>query len=88
MDSETNLKRFALLSGQTYYPAPGWLNFNSWHNSIEEALAKWKEDVGGESSCEWCQVLDTATFKIVAGVGSGHTGLFGKVQAGPPTPRT
>lgn len=74
-------KRFALLSGQTYYPAPGWLGFDSWHDTIEEAVQKGQTTSG--DSYEWFQVLDTSDFTIVAGHGDGHTGLFGKISAGP-----
>lgn len=73
------MKRYALLSGPTYYPSPGWHSFRSWHDSIVDAvfLGKQhaKEDFG------WYQVLDTTTFEIVAGEGAGHSGLFGLISA-------
>lgn len=73
------MKRYALLAGATYYPSPGWKGFNSWHDSVESA-----KEVGVKLAAEyygWYQVLDTQDFTIVAGEGSGHSGLLGKVGA-------
>lgn len=72
------MKRFALLAGDTYYPQPGWNGFDSWHDTAEEAVSQGEEIVSEWG--KWYQVLDTHDFKIVAGNGEAHTGLFGKVS--------
>jgi hypothetical protein len=74
-------KRYALLSGATYYPYPGWQGFSGWFDDIEAATAAGQK--AAEEAYGWFQVLDTTTFKIVAGEGTGHSGLFGMVDAGP-----
>jgi len=73
-------KPFALLSGATYYPAPGWKDFDALYESLEDAIEQGKKNA--EENYGWFQVLDLRTLEIVAGEGEGHTGLFGKCNAG------
>jgi hypothetical protein len=72
---------FALFDGATYYPAPGWMGHRGQYATIEAAAAdgqKYADEQYG-----WWQVVDLRTLKIVAGEGSGHTGLFGACPANP-----
>ena len=71
---------FALFAGATYYPAPGWRGHCGQFDTIE-AAQKEGERIA-EESYGWWQVVDLRKLEIVAGEGSGHTGLFGKVSAG------
>lgn len=73
---------FALFTGATYYPAPGWQGHRGQFESLEEASKlgeKYAKDDYG-----WWQVVDLRELKIVAGEGAGHTGLFGMCPAAPP----
>lgn len=75
------MKRYALLSGATYYPSPGFMGLDGFYDSVEEA-----EPVGkklAEEAYGWWQVVDMQEGKIVAGEGTGHAGLFGQVSANP-----
>lgn len=74
-------KPFALFSGSTYYPAPGWMGHRGQYANLEEA-----EKEGNKQAKEaygWYQVVDLRILEIVAGEGSGHTGLFGQCPANP-----
>jgi hypothetical protein len=75
------MKRYALLTGAKYYPSPGWCGFHSWHDSIDAATPIGKEKA--EDEFGWWQVVDMQTGTIVAGEGSGHSGLWGEVKANP-----
>ena len=76
-----NHKPFALFTGQTYYPSPGWMGYDNAYETLEDAANRGKEISG--DCCEWWQVVDLRILKIVAGEGSGHTGLFGHYPANP-----
>jgi hypothetical protein len=72
---------FALFDGATYYPAPGWMGRRGQYATIEAAAADGQKHA--EEQYGWWQVVDLRTLKIVAGEGSGHTGLFGACRANP-----
>ena len=75
---------FALFSGATYYPAPGWQGHCGQFATIEDAAVLGKKMA--DEMFGWWQVVDLRELKIVAGEGSGHTGLFGACPAFVPTP--
>jgi len=74
-------KPFALFSGQAYYPAPGWTDYDGDYETLAEAIKVGKRKC--ESSYEWWQVVDLNRKIIVAGEGEGYTGLFSKFPAFP-----
>ena len=71
---------FALFAGSTYYPAPGMRDIVGLHSALDEAIKQGK--VKAKEYYGWFQVVDLRTLTIVAGEGSGHTGLFGLCAAG------
>ena len=75
------MKRYALLSGATYYPSPGFTALTGFYDSVEEAVPVGVKDAG--ESYGWYQIVDMHTGKIVGGEGRGHSGLFGVVAANP-----
>ena len=70
---------FALFAGRKYYPHPGWQGHCGQFSSIEDAATKGKKLA--EDEYGWWQVVDLRLLEIVAGEGSGHTGLFGECPA-------
>jgi hypothetical protein len=74
-------KPFALFDGATYYPSPGWMGHRGQYATLEAAVADGQKHA--EEQYGWWQVVDLRTLEIVAGEGSGHTGLFGKVSVNP-----
>lgn len=73
------VSKFALFSGATYYPAPGWKGLTGFYETLEAAVDQGKKEA--EEAYGWWQVVDLEKREIVAGEGSGHSGLFGKVSA-------
>jgi hypothetical protein len=76
-------KPFALFAGPTYYPAPGWQDHQGQYASVDEARENGEKIARDEYG--WWQVVDLRHLKIVAGEGSGHSGLMGQIQANPNT---
>lgn len=74
-------KPYLLFAGSTYYPAPGWQGLIGEFEDLEDAVKIGKQKA--EYYFGWYQVVDIRTRKIVAGEGSGHTGLFGECSANP-----
>ena len=72
-------KPFALFAGPTYYPAPGWRGHLGQFQSVAEAEKEGR--LVADEWYGWWQVVDLRNLEIVAGEGSGHTGLFGKMSA-------
>lgn len=72
-------KPFILFAGDTYYPAPGWHNYDGDFATLEAAC---KSGKAGLCAGEWWQVVDLNTKRIVAGEGEGYTGLFELLKAG------
>jgi hypothetical protein len=65
------MKRYMLFTGATYYPSGGWRDFNSDHDSMEQALDA-AEDFRREREygCEgwrmaWANIADAQTGGIV-----------------------
>ena len=77
--SNTITAPFALFAGATYYPPPGWMGHRGQFSSLDEAAEKGKKLA--EELYGWWQVVDLRSLKIVAGQGSGHTGLLGLCPA-------
>lgn len=74
-------KPYLLFAGATYYPAPGWQDLEGEFEDFEEAVKFGKEKAN--SYYGWWQIVDIRTRKIIAGEGSGHTGLWGQCSANP-----
>jgi hypothetical protein len=74
---------FAFFAGAQYYPAPGFRDYSGSFATLDEAKAAADKYMASEGSYSWVQVVDLRTCKIVYGEGSGHSGLFGEVKAGP-----
>lgn len=72
---------FALFAGATYYPSPGWRGHMGQYGRMDAAVERGKH--AAEEMYGWWQIVDLRTLTIVAGEGSGHTGLWGQCDAGP-----
>ena len=75
-------KPFALFAGAKFYSSPGWHDYCGQHATLSDASTVGKAKLTS-SSDDWWQVVDLRTLEIVAGEGSGHTGLFGEIPADP-----
>lgn len=74
-------KPFALFAGATYYPSPGWQGHMGQYGDVEAAAERGKR--AADEMYGWWQIVDLRTLEIVAGEGSGHTGLWGPCEACP-----
>jgi hypothetical protein len=59
MPKKTMVKRFAVFSGDLFYPNGGWKDFQSSHATLTEAK---KALAPGD----WLQIVDLSTGRIVA----------------------
>ncbi len=70
-------KKFILFAGAHYYAAAGWCEYRGDFDTLEEASAAGKlslintEKMNG---CDWWQVVDLSTRKIVAWEGGNYGG--------------
>lgn len=62
------LKRFALFSGDVFYPQGGWEDLAGTYDSVEEASAEGERRIEPQNSlAEWWHVIDLQTGERVAG---------------------
>jgi len=73
-------KPFIVFCGFTYYPPPGWYGYCGDAETLDNAK-KIAIDTIKDCDFDWWQIVDLGKKEVVAGNGSGHTGLFGKVDA-------
>jgi len=76
--------QFAAFAGFEYYPSPGWTAFLGAFTTLDEAISTAKEaEKEVYDNVGWWQVVDLLKLEVVAGEGSGHTGLYGSFPANP-----
>lgn len=56
------MKRYLVFSGLTYYPDGGWSDFDSDHDTLEEANEARKDK---HSKFGWSEVVDTESMRSV-----------------------
>ncbi len=64
------MERFLLFAGSVYYAAGGWKDFQSSHDTLEEAIKTAKAE---HNEYDWWHVVDTTTMTIVSGFGRAQT---------------
>lgn len=55
------LERYLVFAGDTYYPAGGWGDYHSSHETMLEA-----QEVAKQANCDWWHVVDTETNRVVS----------------------